>query len=51
MIKLKDSNITDIMPEAFTSDAKNIALGYALQRATQRLLQYSVSTRDRKSDV
>lgn len=44
MIKLKDSNITDIMPEAFTSDAKNIALGYALQRATQRLLQYSVST-------
>lgn len=44
MIKLKDSNITDIMPEAFTSDPKNIALGYALQRAMQRLLVYSGAT-------
>ncbi len=44
MIKLKDSNITDIMPEVFTGDAKNIALGYALQRAMQRLLLYSGAT-------
>lgn len=41
MIKLQDSNIIDILPEAFTSDPKNIALGYALQGAMRRLLEYS----------
>ena len=44
MIKLQDSNIIDILPEAFTSDPKNIALGYALQRAIQRLIGYSRTT-------
>lgn len=44
MIKLRDSNITDILPEAFTSDPQNIALGYALQRAMKRLLGYSRTT-------
>lgn len=44
MIKLWDSNITDILPEAFTSDPRNIALGYALQRAMKRLLEYSRTT-------
>ena len=44
MIKLQDSNITDILPEVFTSDPKNIALGYALQGAMRRLLEYSRTT-------
>ena len=44
MIKLKDSNITDILPEVFTKEPKTIALGYALQRAMQRLLKYSETT-------
>ena len=44
MIKLQDSNIIDILPVAFTSDAKNIALGYALQGAMRRLLEYSRTT-------
>lgn len=44
MIKLQDSNIIDILPEVFTSDPKNIALGYALQGAMRRLLEYSRTT-------
>lgn len=44
MISLKDSNITDILPEAFAKDAGNIALGYALHRAMNRLLDYSRAT-------
>ena len=44
MIKLQDSNITDILPEVFTSDPKNVALGYALQGAMRRLLEYSRTT-------
>lgn len=44
MIKLQDSNIIDILPEAFTSDPKNIALGYALQGAMRRLLECSRTT-------
>lgn len=44
MIKLQDSNIIDTLPEAFTSDPKNIALGYALQGAMRRLLEYSRTT-------
>ena len=44
MIKLQDSNITDILPESFTSDPRNIALGYALNNAMKRLLAYSGAT-------
>lgn len=44
MIKLQDSNITDILPESFTIDPRNIALGYALHNAMKRLLSYSGAT-------
>lgn len=40
MINLFDSNITDIMPEYFAYDPKVQALGYALQRANKRLIDY-----------
>lgn len=44
MIRLKDSNITDILPEVFTADPKITALGYAIQKAMQRFLSYSQTT-------
>lgn len=40
MIKLNDSHITAILPEALASDPKTKALSYALNRAMQRLLGY-----------
>lgn len=40
MIKLFDSNITDILPEFLTQKPEVIALGYALNKAVQRLLGY-----------
>lgn len=44
MIKLQDSNITDILPESFAIDPRNIALGYALHNAMKSLLAYSGAT-------
>lgn len=44
MIRLQDSNITDILPEKFKADPKNIALGYALSNATKRLIEYEKKT-------
>ena len=41
MIKLYDSNITDILPEALAEDPRVQALGYALGRGIQRLIGYS----------
>lgn len=40
MSKLFDSNITDILPEVFAKDPDVIALGYALNKAIQRLHGY-----------
>lgn len=40
MINLYDSNITDILPEVFTKKPEVIALGYALNKAIQRLIDY-----------
>lgn len=40
MIKLYDSNITDILPESLSDDPKVQALGYAVKRAMQRLINY-----------
>lgn len=40
MINLYDSNITDILPEAFSESPKVKALGYALNKAMQRLMNY-----------
>lgn len=40
MINLYDSNITDILPEAFIEKPEVIALGYALNRAMQRWIGY-----------
>ena len=40
MIKLYDSNITYILPEVFAKDPDVIALGYALNKAIQRLIGY-----------
>lgn len=40
MIKLHDSNITDILPEFLAKKPEVIALGYALSMAIQRLLGY-----------
>ena len=40
MIKLYDSNITDILPESISEDPAVQALGYAVQRAMQRLIDY-----------
>lgn len=44
MIKLKDSNIVDILPEVFANDAKVQALGYAIQKAMQRFLEFCDGT-------
>lgn len=40
MINLYDSSITDILPEPLSNDPKVQALGYAIKRAMQRLLNY-----------
>ena len=40
MIDLYNSDITDILPEVFSYDPKVIALGYAIQKAMQRLITY-----------
>lgn len=40
MVKLYDSNITDILPEVFAADPKVKALGYAINKAMQRLMDY-----------
>ena len=44
MIKLYDSNITDILPEKLSKNANVIALGYAIKIAMQRLIEYCRST-------
>lgn len=44
MIKLYDSNITDILPEYLSGRAEVIALGYAISKATQRLIGYCHDT-------
>lgn len=40
MINLRNSDITKILPDALASDAKTVALGYALNKAMQRLMDY-----------
>lgn len=40
MTNLYNSNITDIMPEALAQKPEAQALGYAISRATQRLMNY-----------
>lgn len=45
MISLKDSNITDILPEVFAGEPETVALGYAIKRAMRRLLIYIERTR------
>lgn len=40
MISLYNSNITDILPEVFADNVKVKALGYAIQKAMQRLIEY-----------
>lgn len=40
MIKLQDSQITQILPEHFSGDANVQALSFALGRAVQRLISY-----------
>lgn len=40
MINLYDSNITDILPEPLSRDPNVQALGYAVQKAMQRLIDY-----------
>lgn len=40
MIDLYSSNITDILPEAFRKEPEVIALGYAVNKAMQRLVDY-----------
>lgn len=44
MIKLYDSNITDVLPEVLSNDPKVQALGYALKKAMQRLIGYCQKT-------
>ena len=44
MIKLFDSNITDILPAALSDDPKTQALGYAINKAMQRFLTYCQNT-------
>lgn len=41
MIKLKGSNISDIMPQSLSSQPEVQAFGYALSRQVQKLCQYS----------
>ena len=43
MIKFYDSNIINILPVSLAEKEKTQALGYALQRATQRLLEHCSS--------
>ena len=40
MINLYNSNITDILPEALAEDPKVKALGYAINKAMQRMMDY-----------
>ena len=40
MINLYDSDITKILPEILSNDARTQALGYAINKAMQRLLAY-----------
>lgn len=40
MVNLYDSNITDILPEALARKPEVQALGYALKKAMQRLMNY-----------
>ena len=40
MINLSNSNITNILPESLSSNPKTKALGYALNKAMQRLVGY-----------
>lgn len=40
MINLYNSNITDILPKVFVEKPEVIALGYALNKAMQRLIDY-----------
>ena len=40
MIKFYDSNIVNILPASLAEKEKTQALGYALQKATQRLLEH-----------
>lgn len=44
MIKLYDSNITDILPSVLANQEKVIALGYAINQALQRLITYCEET-------
>lgn len=44
MIKLKDSDIVNILPEVFVSDARVQALGYALKKSMQRFLDFCDKT-------
>ena len=44
MIDLFNSNITDILPDVLANDAKVKALGYAIQKAMQRLISYCQNT-------
>lgn len=44
MIKLYDSNITDILPEYFTVEPETKALGYAISQAMKRLVRYCENT-------
>lgn len=44
MIKLYNSNITDILPEALSGKNEVIALGYAINKAMQRLIEYCRNT-------
>lgn len=44
MINLYNSNITNILPNVLADDPKVKALGYAIQRAMQRLIGYCQNT-------
>ena len=44
MIKLYDSNITDILPEALAKRPEVQALGYAINKAMQRWMDYCKNT-------
>lgn len=44
MIKLYNSNITDILPEAIASKPEVISIGYAIEKAMQRFLEYCRNT-------
>ena len=40
MTKLKESNITQILPQVLAGDARNIALGYSVNRMIRRIMDY-----------